>query len=132
MYHAVSKSSEDVILFGCGLAEHAHDSLYCVLPYCWHREVPRVLMIYDLMNISRADAKKAIRDHFYHNKDVKDQRVQDMLVEKGYIDLEDTLLQHKQKTHLMVLLEGPIGTDFNDKRLGANASEEEQFHRWVQ
>jgi len=53
------------------------------------------------------------------------------LIEKGYFDLEDTLLQHKQKNHLMLLLEGNIGTDFNVKRLGPDASEEEQFSRWV-
>ena len=69
--------------------------------------------------------------HFYHHKDIKDDRVIDMLLEKGYIDLEDTLLQHKQKNHLMLLLEGPLGTDMNDKRLTADSSEDEQFQRWV-
>lgn len=87
--------------------------------------------IYDVINMGRDDCKKMIRSHFYQNANVKDERVIDMLVEKGYIDLEDTLLQHKQKAHLMVLLEGAIGTDFNDKNLSPDASEEEQFQRWV-
>lgn len=95
------------------------------------REVPRVLLIFDIVNMGERDVKKQVRDLFYANKDVKDQRVIDMLVEKGYMDLEDTLLQHKQKNHLMLLLEGPIGTDFNTKKLSPAATELEQFQRWV-
>jgi hypothetical protein len=41
------------------------------------------------------------------------------------------LLQHKQKNHLMLLLEGTIGTDNNLKLLTRDSSEEEQFVRWV-
>ena len=95
------------------------------------RELPRVLVIYDIVNMGEAECKKSIRKHFYENSHIKDERVIDMLIEKGYMDLEDTLLQHKQKNHLMLLLEGKIGTDFNTKRLSPDASEEEQFQRWV-
>lgn len=95
------------------------------------REAPRVLTIYDLNNMGVKDVKKAVREHFYKHSHIRDSRVIDMLVEKGYIDLEDTLLQHKQKNHLLLLLESPIGTDFNDKRLSADASIDEQFQRWV-
>jgi NADH dehydrogenase (ubiquinone) 1 alpha subcomplex subunit 6 len=89
------------------------------------------MMIYDLVHLGEKEAKKAIRSHFYEHANVKDQRVIDMLVEKGYIDLEDTLLQHKQKTHLMYLLEGQIGTHQNIKVLSADASDDEKFVRWV-
>jgi len=88
-------------------------------------------MIYDIVHMGEGDVRKSIRQHFYNNGHIKDQRVIDMLVEKGYIDLEDTLLQHKQKAQLMLLLESKIGTDFNVKRLAPDASEEEQFQRWV-
>jgi NADH dehydrogenase (ubiquinone) 1 alpha subcomplex subunit 6 len=89
------------------------------------------MQIYDIVHMGENDVKAAVRKHFYAHKDIKDQRVIDMLVELGYNDLEDTLLQHKQKNHLMLLLENPIGTDFNNKRLGPEASEDEQFLRWV-
>lgn len=89
------------------------------------------MMIYDIVNMGEKDVKRSIREHFYKNAEVKDQRVIDMLLERGYIDLEDTLLQHKQKTHLMLLLEGPCGTDYNEKALGPDATEEEQYLRWV-
>lgn len=96
------------------------------------REVPRVMMIYDILHIGEKDVKSAIRQHFYKNADVKDTRIIDMLLERGYMDLEDTLLQHKQKNHLMLLIEGyTAGTDFNSKRITANSSEEEQFARWI-
>jgi len=89
------------------------------------------MVIYDIVHMGEKDVKKSIRQHFYSNADVKDERVIDMLVTRGYMDLEDTLLQHKQKTHLMLLLEGPCGTDYNEKRLGPDATEEEQYQRWV-
>lgn len=90
------------------------------------------MMIYDILHIGEKDVKSAIRQHFYKNADVKDTRIIDMLLERGYMDLEDTLLQHKQKNHLMLLIEGYTGgTDFNSKRITANSSEEEQFARWI-
>lgn len=89
------------------------------------------MQIYDIVHMGERDIKDAVRKHFYAKRDVKDQRVINMLLELGYIDLEDTLLQHKQKNHLMLLLESPIGTEFNSKQLGPGSSEEEQFQRWV-
>ena len=62
-------------------------------------------MIYDL-DMPVSEAKDSIRSHFYNNKDIKDSRVQEMLVEQGYMALETTMLQHKQKAHLMHFLEG--------------------------
>ena len=99
--------------------------------YSLRSEVPRVVQIYDIVHMGQHDIKESIRKHFYEHKDIKDERVITMLLERGYIDLEDTLLQHKQKNHLMLLLENPIGTDFNNKRLGPDSTEEEQFQRWV-
>jgi NADH dehydrogenase (ubiquinone) 1 alpha subcomplex subunit 6 len=93
-------------------------------------EIPRVLMIYDIVNYGEMDVRKTIRQHFYQHKDIKDTRIIDMLVELGYIDLEDTLLQHKQKPHLMLLLEGR-SQSFNYKHLSPDATEEEQMQRWL-
>ena len=86
-------------------------------------------MIYDIVHLGEHDVRRLVRQHFEDHAHIQDGRVVDMLLEKGYIDLEDTLLQHKQKNHLMLLLEGTVGTDFNQKRLAAEATEEEQFQR---
>lgn len=88
------------------------------------------MQIYDIVNMGEADIKKAVRLHFYDNATVQDERVIDMLVSRGYIDLEDTMLYHKQKAHLMLLLEGRVTTDgINLKQLTADSTEEEIFAR---
>lgn len=88
-------------------------------------------MIYDIVHMGQDEVKQSIRKHFYDQAHIRDSRVIDMLLERAYIDLEDTLLQHKQKNHLMLLLEGRVGTDLNDKRITADSTEEERFARWV-
>jgi hypothetical protein len=53
-----------------------------------------------------------------------------MLVEQGYFTLETTMLQHKQKAHLMHFLEGyTVPMEADRKRLFADASIDEQFAR---
>jgi NADH dehydrogenase (ubiquinone) 1 alpha subcomplex subunit 6 len=89
------------------------------------------MQIFDIVAMTEPGVKNAIRSHFYANGGVKDERVIDKLLETGYYDLEDTLLQHKQKNHVMLLLEGPTNTDFNSKRLRIDASEDEQFARAI-
>jgi NADH dehydrogenase (ubiquinone) 1 alpha subcomplex subunit 6 len=94
-----------------------------------YRELPRVLTIYDL-DIPLKDAQSAVKAQFQRNAVVKDQRVIDMLVEKGYMDLEETLLQHKQRSHLQRTFTGyiePKGA--NRKRIMRGASIDEQFAR---
>lgn len=85
--------------------------------------------IYDIVHMGEPELKTSIRSHFYHHQNIKDDRVIDMLLEKGYIDLEDTLLQHKQKSHLMILLEGPTNTITQRKNLTDDSSIDEQFAR---
>lgn len=89
------------------------------------------MMIYDIVHMGEEDVKKSVRKLFDDQKHIKDIRVIDMLLEKGYMDLEDTLLQHKQKNHLMLLLEGWIGTDMNNKRITEESTFEERYQRWV-
>ena len=94
-----------------------------------NRELPRVLMIYDI-DMPVEKAKKTIRDRFYDNKDIKDHRVQEMLIETGYFQLETSMLQHKQKNHLMHFLEGyTVPMEAARKRLSPDSSIEEQFAR---
>jgi NADH dehydrogenase (ubiquinone) 1 alpha subcomplex subunit 6 len=87
------------------------------------------MQIYDIVGMGEHNLRRHIRQHFLVNADLKDERVIDMVLTKGYIDLEETLLQYKQTIHLMMLLESPVPTHQNIKRLTADASEEEQFAR---
>ncbi|KAG7353546.1 complex 1 LYR family protein [Nitzschia inconspicua] len=94
------------------------------------KELPRVLMIYDI-DMPLEDAKSSIRSRFYDQKDVKDPRVIEMLVETGYFSLETSMLQHKQKNHLMHFLEGyTVPMEAERKRLmSPDAPIEQQFAR---
>jgi NADH dehydrogenase (ubiquinone) 1 alpha subcomplex subunit 6 len=87
------------------------------------------MAIYDIVSMGEENLKRKIRSHFYAHAHVKDERVITVLLEKGYIDLEETLLQYKQKNHLLLLLESVVGTHQNIKALGENASIDEQFMR---
>jgi hypothetical protein len=89
------------------------------------------MAIFDIVHMTEDGVKDSIRKHFYGHAKIKDERVIDKLLETGYYDLEDTLLQHKQKNHVMLLLDGPTNTEFNSKRLGVNATEDEQFQRSI-
>eukprot|EP00934_Nitzschia_sp_Nitz4_P002661 Nitzschia sp. Nitz4//scaffold16_size188269//24468//24964//NITZ4_001771-RA/size188269-augustus-gene-0.74-mRNA-1//1//CDS//3329538455//2651//frame0 len=93
------------------------------------KELPRVLTIYDI-DIPMDKAKSSIRKLFYEQKDIKDPRVTEMLVETGYFNLETAMLQHKQKAHLMRYFDGYIvAEEAGRKRLSADATIDEQFAR---
>jgi len=93
------------------------------------RELPRILTIYDI-DIPVAQAKARIRDSFNENAAIKDDRVQEMLIEQGYFSLETTMLQHKQKAHIMHYLEGYMVSGEGDrKRLSEEDSIDAQFAR---
>nr|CCA24644.1 conserved hypothetical protein [Albugo laibachii Nc14] len=68
------------------------------------KQVPRVLTLYDI-SMEPSTARLAIQALFRRNADVKDPRVVDMLITKANMELEETLLQWKQKVHLLTLLE---------------------------
>jgi len=76
-------------------------------------------------------ARGVIRGYMQENAYVRDSRVQEMLIEKGYMELEETLLHYKQRPHLMKILnasEIPVSGP-NRKRLLQDATIEEQFNR---
>lgn len=115
-----------VVVFGCR-------RLFVSLVICnLFREMPRALTMYDI-NMSTEDSRKAIRGHFYLHKDVKDHRVRDMLVEKGYMELEETLMYYKQPSHLREFLSLGKGDEHfqgcNRKKLGPDSTDEEQYLR---
>ncbi len=54
-----------------------------------------------------------------------------MLVEKGYMELEETLLHYKQRPHLLRIFEGfkHNNTGADRKKLGRDSTIDEQFDR---
>lgn len=94
-----------------------------------NKELPRVLTLYDI-DLTLEDARENVRAHFDRNNHIKDDRVVDMLVSKGYMELEETLLQHKQRSHLQRTLSGYIDQEgANRKKLTQSSSIDEQFAR---
>lgn len=94
------------------------------------KELPRVLTIYDI-DLPVPEARAGIRALFEDNSKIKDTRVRDMLIEKGYMELEETLLHYKQKPHLLRIFEGfkHTSTGADRKKLRMGASIDEQFDR---
>ncbi|GFH50391.1 NADH dehydrogenase (ubiquinone) 1 alpha subcomplex subunit 6 [Chaetoceros tenuissimus] len=93
------------------------------------KELPRALTIYDI-DTPLPEARAAIRSKFEYYGQIKDTRVLDMLIEKGYMDLEETLLQHTQRSHLLRSLS--LNTEMQGsqrKRLSPESSIDEQFAR---
>ena len=86
-------------------------------------------MIYDIMDKPAEDVRKSIRSHFQKYAQIKDDRVINMLLDTGYYHLEDTLLQHKQKSHLLNLLDGLDGTGQEIKTLSKTSTVDEVFYR---
>mmetsp|Transcript_8278 Transcript_8278/g.13736 ORF Transcript_8278/g.13736 Transcript_8278/m.13736 type:complete len:88 (-) Transcript_8278:231-494(-) len=62
------------------------------------------MTIYDV-DIPVKQARGAIAYHFRKHHSLQDGRVIGLLLAKGYMELEETLMQWKQKTHLLRILE---------------------------
>ena len=70
------------------------------------KSCPKVKTVFDV-DMPVAEMRAAITWHFRKSSHIKDPRVVDMLVVKGEMDLEETLMQYKQKPHLLRILEDP-------------------------
>mmetsp|Transcript_8185 Transcript_8185/g.14847 ORF Transcript_8185/g.14847 Transcript_8185/m.14847 type:complete len:123 (-) Transcript_8185:358-726(-) len=94
------------------------------------KELPRVLTIYDI-DFPVPVARAGIRSLFQANSHINDERVLGMLVEKGYMELEETLLHYKQRPHLLRIFEGfkHKSTGADRKKLGMDSTIDEQFAR---
>lgn len=88
------------------------------------------MTIYDI-DMPIPQARQVVRSYLEENAYIRDARVQEMLIEKGYMELEETLLHYKQRPHLMKILNASEveTTGPNRKRLTPNATIEEQFNR---
>ena len=65
------------------------------------QELPRVMAIYDV-DMPVKQARKAINFHFQKHAALQDERVIGLLISKGYMELEETLKQWKQKTTIFI------------------------------
>mmetsp|Transcript_11673 Transcript_11673/g.15234 ORF Transcript_11673/g.15234 Transcript_11673/m.15234 type:complete len:127 (-) Transcript_11673:8-388(-) len=92
------------------------------------KELPRVITIYDL-DVSVLDARSTLRKQFDKNSQIEDEAVQTMLIEKGYMELEETLLMWKQKAQIMRLFEGYTqeGQGHLRKNIGLSESQKKDF-----
>lgn len=87
------------------------------------------MAIYDV-DIPLRQARDALRNHFQDNAYLRDEEVIDMVVEKGYMELEETLLQHKQRSHMLRIFEGNVVLDgANRKRLPLDPNIDDIFAR---
>lgn len=130
--YPIGRRSDISLIFPCFVACCPHATgifHWFAASFAPTRELPRVLVLYDL-DMPLPEARKAIRAHFDRYANIKDERVEKMLVAKGYIDLEETLLQHKQRSHLQRTLSGYIDLEgAGRKRLTPDSSIDDQFAR---
>ena len=66
--------------------------------------MPTIKNVYDI-EMSTEEMRDALTARFRSNAEVSDPRIVDMLVSKGTMELEETLLQFKTKPHVMKVLE---------------------------
>ena len=68
------------------------------------RKVPTIQQMY-AVDMTVPQMRAAISQSFRKNMEVENSRVVDMLVSKGEMELEETLLLYKTKTHVMRVLD---------------------------
>lgn len=71
------------------------------------KQLPRVLILYDI-NMEPSVARNSLRQLFRKNGHVTDGRAIDLLINKANMEVEETLMQWKQKSHLLTLLQSGI------------------------
>lgn len=92
----------------------------------WYRQIPYILHENDLLPVTEKQCKDKLREMFYANRNVKDIRVMDMLVIKGQMELNETVMKWKQECHMMNWFRethNPKPKDFISKFLAGKDSE---------
>jgi hypothetical protein len=67
------------------------------------REMPRILNQYD-MDLTPVEGRAAIQHHFRRFASLQDPRAINMMVSRGYMELDETLQQYKQRPHVLRIL----------------------------
>ena len=91
----------------------------------WFRQIPLILHDFELP-VSEIKMKQKLRELFLQNQNVKDIRAIDMLVIKGQMELNETVLKFKQTCHVMNYFKTtikPKPKDFISKFLAGKDSE---------
>ena len=67
----------------------------------WYRQVPYILHANPQLPLTEKMMFDKVREKFYQNSDVTDVRVIDMLVIKGQMELNETVLRFKTEDHIL-------------------------------
>jgi NADH dehydrogenase (ubiquinone) 1 alpha subcomplex subunit 6 len=67
----------------------------------WYRQIPYIAHRNPDLPVTEKKMFDKLRELFYKNSDVTDVRVIDILVIKGQMELNETVLRHKQHCHIM-------------------------------
>ncbi|CAK8677829.1 NADH dehydrogenase [ubiquinone] 1 alpha subcomplex subunit 6-like [Clavelina lepadiformis] len=70
----------------------------------WYRAVPKIITTFKLP-YTKERLQNRIREEFLKNSHIRDVRAIDMLVIKGEMDLQETLLKWKQECHMKELFQ---------------------------
>eukprot|EP00632_Arachnochrysis_sp_CCMP2950_P010677 CAMPEP_0185688968 /NCGR_PEP_ID=MMETSP1164-20130828/172_1 /TAXON_ID=1104430 /ORGANISM="Chrysoreinhardia sp, Strain CCMP2950" /LENGTH=178 /DNA_ID=CAMNT_0028355443 /DNA_START=21 /DNA_END=557 /DNA_ORIENTATION=- len=79
------------------------------------REMPTILTIYDV-DMSLAEARSVVRSKIAANAHVTDPRIIEVLCEKGYMELDEAMLQYKTPAQLMSFLDQTTLMSDKEKR----------------
>ena len=92
----------------------------------WYRQVPYLSHTNPDLPVTETQMYNKIRELFYQNRNVTDVRVIDMLVIKGQMELNETVMRWKQECHIMnyfKVTQRPKPKDFISKFLAGKDSE---------
>ncbi|KAK2192404.1 hypothetical protein NP493_30g04028 [Ridgeia piscesae] len=84
----------------------------------WYRQIPYVVLNYEIPGVTVKDGRVKLREMFMKNKHVTDLRAIDFLVIRGQMELVETVNIWKQKNHIMTWFKdtwNPKPADFLSK-----------------